>query len=267
MTDSHCHLASDRFGPDELEGLIHRARQHQVTRMVSLSTGTHDLDRTLSLAENHPEIYAAIGVHPCDVLETPDTFLEKIETAALSHSKVVAIGETGLDYYHPAPKGTDAKTYHERQRVFLEKHFELAASSGKNIVIHTRDQEGMQSVEDALRIYERYAQKVRAVFHCFIHDLDTAQKIISLGGLVSFTGITTFKNPGSTLEVVKSLPPGSFMIETDSPYLAPSPYRGKRNEPGYTSFIAQVIAQTRGEDLDSCLAQIESTTEHFFQFS
>jgi len=263
LTDSHCHLASHQFSADELGELISRAREHRVQRMVTLATCLEDCAQNLAIAEQYPEVYACVGIHPCDVHETDDSYMEQLKIHA-SHPRCVAIGETGLDYYHPAPEGWSDEDYHARQRKFLCQHFELAQELGKNIVIHTRDRTGEASLRDAIDIYRPYAEDVCAVFHCFPFSMEAAQPILDLGGLISFTGIATFKNAATVLETAKKCPAGSFMVETDAPYLAPVPHRGKRCEPAFTSFTAQVIADARGETLEELSAHTEAAANHFY---
>ncbi len=265
LTDSHCHLASHKFPSNELPDIITRARKHGVTRMVTLATCLDDCPTNLTIAENHPEVYACIGIHPCDVHETPDHFLTELETHA-RHPRCVGIGETGLDYFHPAPDGWSAESYHARQREFLDAHFRLAAQLGKNIIIHTRDRSGDASLQDAIEIYQKHSSSVRAVFHCFPFSMDAAQPIIDLGGLISFTGIVTFKNAPIVLDTATRCPEGSFMLETDAPYLAPTPHRGKRNEPAFTRFTADAIAHARQESLDELATHTSLTAENFFTF-
>ncbi len=263
LTDSHCHLGSQKFPPDELSAVIARAKQHSVKRMVTLATNLDDCSQNISIAEQFPEIYACIGIHPCDVYETNNQYLEQLTNYA-KHPRCVAIGETGLDYYHPAPEGWTTERYHSKQREFLRQHFALAAQLGKNIVIHTRDREGEASLQDAINIYQDFADQTRAVFHCFPFNLESAQPILDLGGLISFTGIATFKNAATVLETATHCPAGSFMLETDSPYLAPVPHRGQRNEPAFTYFTAKLIAQARGESLEELAVHTEATVDEFY---
>jgi len=264
LIDSHCHLGSYKFAPEDIPHIIEHAKEHQVSRMITLATSLEDCPTNLEIATRHPEIFTAIGIHPCDVTDTPDNFMEQLEPFA-GHSRCVAIGETGLDYFHPAPEGWEEDAYHARQQDFLNQHFQLAARLGKNIVIHTRDKSGDASLQDAITIYRQYADRVRAVFHCFPFSYEAAEPILELGGLISFTGIATFKNAGLVLDTATRCPSGSFMLETDSPYLAPVPHRGKRNEPAFTLFTAEAIATARGESLESLAKHTTDTAERFYQ--
>lgn len=264
ITDSHCHLASARFAEDERAEIIRRAVDAGVSRMITLATCLEDVPLNLKLAE-HPRVMAAIGIHPCDVHHAPDDAVERLSAFA-GDPRVCAIGETGLDYYHPAPDGWEETDFRNRQRDFLRQHFELAASSGLNIVIHTRDRVGRGSFGDALGIYAGFSDRVRAVFHCFVSEWDLAEKVIGLGGLVSFGGVATFKNADLVKEAVKRCPPGSFMLETDSPYLAPEPMRGKRNEPAFAMRVAEAVAALRGEALEQLGAHTEAAADKFFRW-
>jgi TatD DNase family protein len=245
LTDSHCHLASHKFPAEEILDLLERARDAGVHRMISLATSLDDLQPNLTIAE-HPSVHTCIGIHPCDVHHAPDDAVNRL-AAITGDPRVCGIGETGLDYYHPAPGGWTEETFRERQRMFLRQHFELAATAKLNVVIHTRDVEGDESFEDALAIYEEYRNSVRAVFHCFIGPWENAKRVLDLGGLVSFGGVATFKTAHKVRETVMQCPAGSFMIETDAPYLAPEPFRGKRNEPSFARKTAERLAELRGE--------------------
>jgi TatD DNase family protein len=264
LTDSHCHLASHRFQPEEISALIASARDAGVRRLVTLSTSLEDLAANLTIADD-PMVHACIGIHPCDVHHAPDDAVSQI-TKHAADIRVCAIGETGLDYFHPAPDGWDEFTFRERQRGFLRRCFELARDSGLNIVIHTRDREGHASFEDALDIYRDYHATVRAVFHCFIGPWENAKRVIDLGGLVSFGGVATFKNAGQVRDSALHCPAGSFMVETDAPYLAPEPHRGKRNEPAYVRHTADFLASLRGETLEALASHTGETAAGFFRF-
>ncbi len=264
ITDSHCHLGSAKFPACEREEIIRNAKAAGVTRMVTLATCLEDLGTNLTIAGENG-IRAAIGIHPCDVHNAPDDAFLKI-SEHIADPRVCAIGETGLDYFHPAPEGWTDESYRERQRDFLKQHFELAEKSGLNVVIHTRDKEGRGSFDDALDIYGGFSAKVRAVFHCFISEWEMAEKVIAAGGLVSFGGVATFKNAGVVKETVARCPAGTFMIETDSPYLAPVPMRGKRNEPAYAMHCAAAIAALRGETVPELAAHTERAADGFFRW-
>lgn len=264
LTDSHCHLASHRFPRPEVAEIVARAHDAGVTRLVTLATDLDDLDTNLALAEQHPGVRACLGIHPCSVADTADDF-DLTLRPLLDDPRVVAVGETGLDYFHPAPEGVDEADDRARQRAFLRRHFELAANAGLNLVIHTRDRSGDESFRDALAIYREHHRQVRAVFHCFVQSADHARAVLDLGGLVSFGGVATFRNARAVLELAASLPAGDFLLETDSPYLSPHPHRGERNEPARVRVIAETIAAARGQSLAQLAAASEAASDGFFR--
>ena len=264
LTDSHCHLASHKFDTAEIPALIERAREKGVNRLITVATNLTDIPINLALAERFPEVHACVGIHPCDVHETPDDFLPSLREA-ISHPRAAALGETGLDYYHPAPQGWSSEDYHRRQRDFLRQHFELAAERKLNVVIHTRDRTGDASFSDALTIYEPFADAVQAVFHCFPGPFEQAARVFALGGLVSFTGIVTFNNASTVLDAARGCSPERFMVETDAPYLAPVPKRGQRCEPAYTRYTAESLAAARGEPFAELARHTEACVEGFFR--
>ncbi len=263
LTDSHCHLASHRFSAEEIPEILARARNTEVRRMISLATSLDDVQKNLTLAE-HPSIHTCIGIHPCNVHHAPDDAAGQL-TAYTDDPRVCGIGETGLDYFHPAPEGWTEHNFRERQRTFLRCHFELAAAVKLNVVIHTRDLEGYSSFEDALAIYEKHHHSVRAVFHCFIGPWENAKRVLDLGGLVSFGGVATFKSAQQVRETAQRCPAGSFMVETDAPYLAPEPFRGKRNEPSFARNTAERLAEIRNESLESLASHTEQVVSSFFR--
>ena len=264
LTDSHCHLASHRFSPEELPALIQRAHDARITRLVTLATCLGDIAPNLAAAQ-HPSIHACIGIHPCDVHNAPDDAVHQL-AAFVDDARVCAIGETGLDYYHPAPDGWEETAFRQRQRDFLHQHFQLAAEAELNVVIHTRDQAGHASLDDALAIYKEYHQQVRAVFHCFISTAANAARVFDLGGIVSFGGVATFKSAREVRDTILACAPGTFMLETDAPYLAPEPHRGKRNEPAYTADTAAFIAELRDETIEELASHTDVTASSFFRF-
>jgi TatD DNase family protein len=204
--------------------------------------------RVLALAEQHDNLYASVGVHPDYELETEPTQAELVRLA--QHPKVVAIGETGLDYYRLTG---DLDWQRERFRV----HIRAAKESGKPLIIHTRS-----AAADTLRIMaEEDAGKIGGVMHCFTENLEVARAAIDLGFHISFSGIVTFKNATVIKEVAASIPLDRVLIETDSPYLAPTPHRGKTNQPAYVKHVAEEIARLRSISLD----EVGETTSRNFR--
>lgn len=264
FTDTHCHLASHRFHRDEVPELIRRANEAGINRLVTLSTSLEDVPVNLALADL-PGVHACVGIHPCDVHHAPDDAVARLAEFA-ADPRVCAIGETGLDYFHAAPEGWEEVVFRERQRAMLRQHFELAAAAGLNVVIHTRDRSGHASFEDALAIYHEFHAVARAVFHCFIGPWENAVRVLDLGGVLSFGGVSTFKSAREVRETITRCPAGSFMLETDAPYLAPEPHRGQRNEPAYTSLTAMRIAAERGESPEDLSHHTEETANRFFRF-
>ena len=243
LIDTHAHLDFPDFSSD-LTGVIERAQQADVGRIISIGTDEAASGRAVALAERFPSVYAAVGWHPGHVLDAPEDVTPGLQKW-ISHPKVVAIGECGLDYYRlPSANGgtaeDDTRLKTVQERVFRQQ-LELAAATGLNLVIHTRE-----SFADTLRIFEPYSDRVRAVFHCFIGTPEQMREVISLGSLVSFTGITTFKNAANVRITLECTPLESFMVETDAPFLAPVPHRGRRCEPAYVVDIAAYIAALRG---------------------
>jgi TatD DNase family protein len=264
LTDTHCHLASHRFAPEEIPAMLERAQAAGVTRMVTLATSLGDLQANLMLAQR-PGIHACIGIHPCDVHHAPDDATTQL-AAFTGDRRVCAIGETGLDYYHAAPDGWEQAAFRERQRELLRQHFQLAAAAKLNIVIHTRDRSGDASFEDALAIYAEFHHSVRAIFHCFIGPWANAERVLAHGGLVSFGGVSTFKNAREICATIARCPAGSFLLETDAPYLAPEPHRGQRNEPALMCHTAARLAALRDESLAALAAHTNLAANDFFRF-
>ncbi len=265
LIDSHCHLISYRYQADEIESIIKRGLEHKVTQLLSLATEPSEYQAHLNLAIDHPEVFIGLGIHPCAVHEVnyPQA-INELDELLSTHKTIKVLGETGLDYYHPSPKNWNDNDYRDCQKNSLIEHFELAKKHKKNIVLHTRDQQGKHSLNDCLAIYQEYADDVQAVFHCWSHHLDWAKKIWDLGGLISFGGVLTFKKPPlDAIEVCKQAPQGSFMLETDAPYLAPTPHRGQRCEPWMTRLSANFIAELRQESLEELATHTTKTTHQF----
>ncbi|AXS79908.1 TatD family hydrolase [Dechloromonas sp. HYN0024] len=247
LVDSHCHLDF----PDlvqRLPDVLQRMQENQVDVAVCIGVNLEDFPQVVALAEQHPQLYATVGVHPeyTDV-EEPD---EDRLLALAAHPKVIAIGETGLDYYWQ-------KDQPEWQRDRFRTHIRAARRCGKPLVVHTRD-----SAVDTLRVLrEEGADTVGGVMHCFTENWEIARSALDLGFHLSFSGIVTFKNATIVKEVAQKCPLDRLLVETDSPYLAPAPYRGKPNEPAYVRYVAEEIARLRGITLD---AVHHATTDNFF---
>lgn len=258
LIDTHAHLDYPDFQED-FDAVLERAQAAGVTRMISIGTSVESSRRAVTLAEKYSQIYAVIGVHPTSADEAEADIVTPLRELAKS-KRVVAIGETGLDYYR-MPEGGDHVAYKAAQEKIFRQQLDLAHELGLNAVIHQRD-----SWDDTLRIMREYSDRVRGVYHCFGGTFAQAQEVIALGNMISFTGIVTFKNAPLVHEDAAKVPAESYMVETDCPYLAPVPHRGKRCEPGYTRLVAETIARLRNESLEQVAQQTTRNAEGFFRF-
>jgi TatD DNase family protein len=282
LIDTHAHLDYPDFEGD-FEAMLARAAEAGVTRMISIGTSVASSQRAVALAERFPQIFAVIGVHPSSAEEAEPDFIAQLRELARS-PRVVAIGETGLDYHRlpgrellsPTPAWIAETPLNDPQEPLaairdgahkalqaevFQQQLELAVELGLNVVIHERD-----AWEDTVDLLEPYAGKLRAVFHCFGKSLQQAELLLGHDHLVSFTGIVTFKNAQVVQATARAVPAGTFMVETDCPYLAPVPHRGKRCEPAHTRLVAEKIALLRGESLEQIAAQTTRAAEAFFRF-
>lgn len=244
LVDSHCHLDFPEIA-SRLDQVLDSMQSAQVGAALCVCVSLEGLPAVLRLAETHVNLYASVGVHPehRDCIE-PDL---AVLVDHARHSRVVAIGETGLDYYWHK---TDTEWQRERFRV----HIRAAKISGKPLIIHTRD-----AAEDTLKIMAEEGAS-SGVMHCFTESLEVAERAMELGFFISFSGIVTFKNANKIKEVAKAIPLDRMLIETDAPYLAPVPHRGKTNEPAYVRFVAKEIALLRGISLEEVA---QATTANF----
>jgi len=258
--DTHAHLDYTDYDPDRAE-VISRATEAGVTEIISIGTRIDSSARALELAENFPNIWATVGIHPCDVDNAPDDAVAQLRALAQSR-RVVAVGEIGLDYHRLPEDPAAAEANKQRQAVLFRQQLELAAELGLNAVIHQRD-----SWEDTLHLLAEFTGKVRGVFHCFGGTLEQAHEVIALGHLVSFTGIVTFKNAKQVQETARHIDPRHFMVETDCPYLAPAPDRGKRCEPAHTRCVAEFLAELRGVALETLAMRTTENAREFFKFT
>lgn len=248
LVDSHCHLNFPELRQN-LPALRAAMQEERVGHALCISVTLPDFPEVLAVAEEHDNFYASVGVHP-DYEDEP-LFTEDQLVNLAAHPKVVAIGETGLDYFRLTGNL-------EWQRERFRLHIRAAIRAQKPLVIHTRN-----AAEDTLRIMrEERADQVGGVMHCFTESLEVAQAAIALGFYISFSGIVTFKNAVALKEVAKAVPLDRVLVETDSPYLAPVPFRGKLNQPAYVRYVAEEIANLRGISYQ----EVErATTENFFR--
>jgi len=247
LTDSHAHLDDARFASDR-DAMIQRAWDSGVRRILTIGNGTgpDDMGCGIPFAEAHPWIFTTVGVHPHDASKVEDRHIEMMEQLA-QHPRVLAIGETGLDYhYDNSPRDV--------QRQVFQRQLELAARVGLPVIIHTREAD-----EDTERLL-RAAAGVRGVLHCFTSGRALATAALDLGFLISFSGIVTFPNARELAEIAMSVPADRFLVETDCPYLSPVPHRGKRNEPAFVLETARFLAGVRGISIEELASQ---TSENF----
>jgi TatD DNase family protein len=249
LVDSHCHLDFPDFA-GELDAIVGRARAADIARMVTISTRVARHAGLLAIAERFPEVYCSVGTHPHYADEELDITAADLLLRA-QHSKVVAIGEAGLDYHY------DRSSRAAQERGF-RTHIEAAREGALPLVIHSREADA-----DTARILEEETGQgaFPAVLHCFTGGPELAQRAIALGLFISFTGILTFKNSAALRAIAAELPGDRILVETDAPYLAPSPFRGKRNEPAYVGEVAKVLAEARGVSFEEIARQ---TTDNFF---
>jgi TatD DNase family protein len=261
--DTHAHLTYPDFA-DELPEIVARAEAAGIAKIVCIGTDLESSQRAIALAEQFRNVFAVVGWHPSDAMQAPGDLRPALRELA-RHDKVVAFGETGLDYYRlpskkPGAAAADDEPIKQKQAALFRQHLEVAGELGLGCVIHQRD-----SLEDTLAQLEPFADRVRGVFHCFANDAAAMQRIVGLGSLVSFTGILTFKNGQNIRDTLAATPLDKFMLETDCPFLAPMPYRGKRCEPAYVKEISEMAAKVKGCPLETLSAATCATAEGFFR--
>ncbi len=248
LVDSHCHLDFPDLIENEAD-VLERMAENGVTHALCVSVKLETLPAVIGLAERHGNLFASVGVHPDNAdCEEPD---EARLLALAAHPKVVAIGETGLDYYWH-------KDAPEWQRARFRTHIRAARRCAKPLIIHTRN-----SAADTLRLMrEEGADQAGGVMHCFTETREVAADALDLGFHISFSGIVSFKNAEALRDVARFVPSDRLLVETDAPYLAPMPFRGKTNQPAYVRHVAQAVADARGESLASVA---EATSRNFFR--
>jgi TatD DNase family protein len=252
LIDSHCHLNLldlTNFNQD-MANVLAQAKANNVHHFLCVCVELSDYPKLVELASHFPEISISVGIHPNNEVNTSFITQTLIDLAA--HPACVAIGETGLDYYR-----TLTQEAREIQRSLFREHIKVALNVAKPLIIHTR-----QAAEDTIALMaEENAQQIGGVMHCFAESLDIANQAIELNFYISFSGIITFKNAAALRELVRQIPLDRILIETDSPYLAPVPYRGKQNHPALVKHVAEAIAELRGMHFDE-IADI--TTQNFY---
>lgn len=251
--DSHCHLDFPEF-QTRLPEVLANMKTARVEHALCVSVDIPDFPNVLKLAQENPHLYASVGVHP-DYEDTPEPSFEFLVDTARKHSKIVAIGETGLDYYRMGDRSYDSL---EWQRNRFRTHIRAAIATKKPLIVHTRS-----ASEDTIRILkEEGADQIGGVMHCFTESYEVAKAAMDMGFYISFSGIVTFKSAKDLQETCKRIPIERMLIETDSPYLAPIPYRGKLNEPAWVAKVAEFVATLKGIPLEELG---EKTSNNFFQ--
>ena len=253
LIDSHAHIQGKEYA-GEVEAVIARAREAGVGKIIAVG-GAGDISsntEAIALARPFPDIYATVGMHPHDAKDVGEDELQKLKELT-SHPKVIAVGETGLDYYY------DHSPREVQRRVFAE-FIHLARETGLPIVVHERD-----AANDAAQLLRGEGEgKIRGVIHCFTGNYEAACAYLDLGFYISFTGIITFKNADPLREVVRKLPLEKMFVETDSPYLTPMPYRGRRNEPAYVRYVAETGARIKGLSLEEVARVTTQNVQELF---
>ena len=246
--DSHCHLNMLQGEPEGLPAIIDEALTNQIEHLLCISIDRASCDEVLAIAEKYPQISASVGVHPN--VEQEGTLSGEQLTELAQHPKVIAIGETGLDYFRSEG---DLEWQRNRFRI----HIDVAKQLKKPLIIHTRE-----AREDTMSILENeHAEEAGGIIHCFTENWDTARRALDLGFYISLSGIVTFKNAKALQDVARKLPLDRVLIETDSPYLAPVPHRGKTNKPLFVRHVAEFLAELRDDTVENIAA---ITTQNFY---
>jgi len=248
LVDSHCHLQYKGVVEDQ-QGVLERARAAGVQGFLNISTKQSEWGDVIATAEREPDVWASVGIHPHEADAHADLGADALRTAS-GHPKVIAIGETGLDYYYD-------KSDRDVQKALFRVHIRVARETGLPIIIHTRDAE-----DDTARILAEEMEKgaFPALIHCFTASAEFGRKVLDLGLTISLSGIVTFKNARELQEIAAELPADRLLVETDSPFLAPVPHRGRPCEPAFVRNTAEFIARLRGESLE---ALAKNTTRNF----
>jgi len=247
FVDSHCHLNLLLEEEGGIDAILAQAKENEVDHILSIAIDKASCNEVISLAENHPDITASVGIHPN--IEQSENFTIDELVALADNKKVIAIGETGLDYFR-------SEGDLEWQRDRFKIHIEAAKQLKKPLIIHTRE-----ARDDTMNILEQEgAEHAGGIIHCFTENWETAQRALDIGFYISLSGIVTFKNAKALQYVAQKLPLDRILIETDAPYLAPVPHRGKTNQPAFVKHVAEFLAELRGDTVDNIA---KSTTANF----
>lgn len=248
--DTHCHLNFPDFDNDR-EDVLKEAEREDVVAIVNPGSSVDKSKSAVALSEKYSSVYSAVGIHPLDVKDVFISGISEIERLA-KNRKVVGIGETGLDFYY----GRDTE---KKQKDFFVAHIDIAGKFNLPLIVHQRN-----SRDEVIEICEKYKLPEKVVFHCFGGDMAMAEYCEKRNFYISFTGTITFKNASDVREVCKKYPLEKIMVETDAPFLAPAPFRGKRNEPSKVKYIVEMIASVKGIDVKECSEKILNNSKKFF---
>ena len=251
--ETHAHYDDEQFDPDR-EALLSSMQENGVGAIVNVSASYDSCRTVVGMAEKYPFMYAAVGIHPDHVGELNEESFQEMEKL-FDNQKVVAVGEIGLDYYW------DNESHDVQKRWFI-RQLELAEKLGLPVIIHSRD-----AAADTLEIMKEHAQGLKGVIHCFSYSKELAREYVKMGFYIGVGGVVTFKNAKKLKEVVEEIPLTSIVLETDSPYLAPEPNRGKRNNSQYIRYVAEEIARIKGTDYHTVVAQTESNARELYGIS
>lgn len=250
IIETHIHLNHQQY--DDLDDVIARATEAGITHMIDIGCEPHSLDTSIAISEKYPNIKSSIGLHPVDVSMRTDEIMEKIKNLATSSEQVIAIGEIGLDYHwHPEEKDIQLELFHEQMK--------LAEELNLPVIIHSRD-----AYQDCLEVIKQYPA-VTGVIHSFSSDYNDAKQFVEEGYYIGIGGPVTFKNGHNQKDVVANIDLDYLLIETDGPYLTPVPYRGKRNEPAYLTYILEEIALVRNEQKEKVSEAIYNNSLRLFK--
>lgn len=252
IIDSHCHLDLIEEKDENIDNIIQNALDNNVKILQTICTRISKFDEIYKYAKKYNNVFASLGTHPCNAGDEELKTADEIIKICNSNDKLIGIGETGLDYYHD-------DSFKEKQKASLIEHIKAAQETGLPLIIHNRD-----SDKDMIQILKEEHKKgaFKILLHCFSSSKKLADETLNLGGYVSISGIVTFRNATTLQEIVKTLPLDRLLVETDAPYLAPTPYRGKMNQPAYTRNTAEFIADLKGIKAEELF---EITTNNFFQ--
>ncbi len=259
MIDSHAHLAFESFN-DDRDAVVKRLLGAGVNGWIEVGTSVSDSQQAIALAEKYPQAFATVGVHPSGIGELTEAAWQALEEM-MGHERVRAIGEVGFDFYRGGSLPEQTET--------LKRFIAIANQHGLPVVFHVRDGKEINAHDQLVKLLRKYseAERPRGVIHTYSGTAKQAQAYLELGMHLSFSGVITFKNAGEILAAAQSAPAGRILIETDCPFLAPDPYRGKRNEPAYVAIVANKLADIRGVTLNSIAAQTQNNAAELFNCS